>query len=125
MDILNVIWSVLSFAFSLIWAVVWFVVRDLLSTVFWILIVVWLVLGVRYRSFAAGSLALLRYGRYGLRLFWSWLRGAPPTMPYPLPSASDRIERQRARRRVPFGYMSVSDQLNLLVVSLFYLRFFV
>ncbi len=31
------------------------------------LIVAWLLLSVRYRSFTGGSIAMLRYGRYGLR----------------------------------------------------------
>jgi hypothetical protein len=44
MDVLNLLWTALSF-----------VLRDLISTLLWILIVAWLLLSVRYRSFAGGS----------------------------------------------------------------------
>jgi hypothetical protein len=123
MDILTLLWTVLTFVLGLVWSLVWFVLRDLISTVLWVVIVAWLVLSVRYRSFTAGVLAILRYGRYGLGLFWRWLRGTPGPLP-PSPSRANRTEKARARRRQPFGTMSISEQLNMLLVGALYLLFF-
>jgi hypothetical protein len=120
MEVFYLLWSAFSFAASLLWQLAWFVLRDLISTLIWILIVAWLILGVRYRSFSSGSLALLRYGGYGLRLFWRWLRGSPAAMPAAPREARDL---KRAGRRRPFGTMSVSEQLNMLLVGAFYLLF--
>jgi hypothetical protein len=120
MDILNAILAVLSFVLGLVWAVVWFLLRDMLSTLLWLGIAVWLVVSVRYRSFAAGSLAMLRYGRLGLRMGWRWLRGGDAraiAASAATGAAADRVQLRRARKRVPFGYMSVSTQLNILVVA--------
>jgi hypothetical protein len=122
MEILSLLWTVLSFLLGLVWSLVWFVLRDLISTLLWILIVAWLILSVRYRSFTAGTLAMLRYSRYGLRLFWRWLRGTPGALP--APPAGGKIEAERARRRRPFGTMSISEQLNMLLVGAVYLLFF-
>ena len=69
MDILTLLWTALSFVLSILWSLVWFVLRDLISTLLWILIVAWLLLSVRYRSFVGGSVAILRYARYGLNIF--------------------------------------------------------
>ncbi len=121
MEILNLLWTVFSFVLSLVWEFAWFILRDLISTLLWILIVAWLVLGVRYRSFSSGTVALLRYGGYGLRLFWRWLRGTPGALPAP-PRETIRII--KARRRKPFGTMSISEQLNMLLVGAIYLMFF-
>lgn len=122
MDFLTLLWTVFSFVLGLVWSLVWFVLRDLISTLLWMLIVAWLVLSVRYRSFTSGMLAMLRYGRYGLGLFWRWLRGTPGPLP-PSPSRANRIERVRARQRKPFGTMSISEQLNMLLVGALYLLF--
>jgi hypothetical protein len=118
MDILTLLWSVFSFAFGLVWQFAWFILRDLISTALWILIVAWLVLGVRYRSFSAGALALLRYGSYGARLFWRWLRGTPGPLP---PPREKPLRAARLRRRMPFGTMSVSEQLNMILIGAIYL----
>jgi hypothetical protein len=123
MDILNLLWTVLSFLLGLAWSLIWFVLRDLISTLLWILIVAWLILSVRYRSFAAGTVGILRYGRYGLRLFWRWLRGTPGALTES-PARADRRQLKRARRRAPFGTMSISEQLNMLLVGAIYLLFF-
>ena len=40
----------LSFVLSILWSLVWFVLRDLISTSFWILIVAWLLLSVRFAA---------------------------------------------------------------------------
>ncbi len=122
MEILTLLWSVLSFAAGLIWQLAWFILRDLISTILWGLIVAWLILGVRYRSFSAGALALLRYGTYGARLFWRWLRGAPGAIP---PPREKPLRAAKARRRRPFGTMSVSEQLNMILVGALYLLFLV
>jgi hypothetical protein len=53
MDVLNLLWTALSFVLSILWSLVWFVLRDLISTLLWIL-------SVRYRSFVGGSVAMLR-----------------------------------------------------------------
>jgi hypothetical protein len=119
MEILNLLWSLLVFAFGLVWQVAWFLLRDLISTVLWLLVAGWLVLSVRYRSFSAGILALLRYGGFGLRVFWRWLRGAP--MPSTMAAPRDRKQLAKSRHRRPFGTMSVSEQLNMLLVGAIYL----
>jgi hypothetical protein len=123
MDILNLLWTAISFVLGVVWSLVWFVLRDLISTLFWGLIVVWLILSVRYRSFSAATFAMLRYGSYGLKLFWRWLRANPPERPAPPPPRAGKIKKSRAKRRIPAGYMSMSEQLNLLVVAAFYLLF--
>ncbi|MGO9544477.1 MAG: hypothetical protein ACLPPF_06745 [Rhodomicrobium sp.] len=122
MEFLNLLWAVLSFVLGLVWQAAWFILRDLISTLLWGLIVAWLILGVRYRSFSAGALALVRYGGYGLRLFWRWLRGTPsafPAQPREKPSLASKV-----RYRKPFGTMSISEQLNMLLVAAIYLLFF-
>jgi len=118
MEILSLLWNVLGFVLGLVWQVAWFILRDLISTALWVLIVAWLILGVRNRSFTAGAIALLRYGAFGLRLFWRWLRGAPGVLPPPPPQPV------RVRRRRAFGTMSISEQLNMLLAGAIYLLFF-
>jgi hypothetical protein len=120
MEILNLLWTFFSFVLSLLWELAWFILRDLISTLLWVLIVAWLLLSVRYRSFTSGTVALLRYGGYGLRLFWRWLRGSPGLMPAPPPKT---IRVSKERRRKPFGTMSISEQLNMLLVGAIYLMF--
>jgi hypothetical protein len=129
MDILNLLWTVLSFFLGVLWALVWFVVRDLISTVVWILIVAWLLLSVRYRSFTGGSVAMLRYSRYAANIFWRWLRGTPgaalPAPPPPKVVTKEVVKYVRAKeRRRPWGSMSLSEQLNMLLVGSLYLIFF-
>lgn len=124
MEILSFLWTVLSFFLGLIWSFVWFILRDLLSTLLWILIAVWLVLSVRYRSFTAGTVAMLRYGRYGFGVFWRWLRGRPQPLAGSNPIIKEKIKIVKGKRFVPFGYMSVSEQLNMLLVAALYLLFF-
>jgi hypothetical protein len=122
MEILNLLWSILSFAFGLVWQVAWFLLRDLISTALWLLVAAWLILSVRYRSFSSGTLALLRFGRYGLRVLWQWLRGAPGPAIKPIQRERRRLAKLRYRR--PFGTMSVSEQLNMLLVGAVYLLIF-
>jgi hypothetical protein len=119
MEILNLLWNVLSFIFGLAWQVAWFLLRDLISTALWLLVAGWLALSVRHRSFSAGAFALLRYGGFGLRLFWRWLRGAPG--PSPMQGLHKRELPAKLRYRRPFGTMSVSEQLNMLLVGAAYL----
>ncbi len=120
MDILHLLWAILSFVLGLVWQAAWFILRDLVSTALWVLIVAWLILSVRYRSFSLGALALLRYGTYGLRLFWRWLRGTPGALP---PPAREKRLRMAARYRKPFGTMSISEELNMLLVGAIFLLF--
>ena len=119
MEILNLLWNILSFIFGLVWQVAWFLLRDLISTALWLLVAGWLFLSVRYRSFSAGGLALLRYGGFGLRLLWRWLRGAPGPSTMPVPHKREQAAKLRYRR--PFGTMQVSEQLNMLLVGAIYL----
>jgi hypothetical protein len=118
-DILYAIWAVLSFFLGIVWSVGWFVLRDLLSTLLWIVIVIWLGFVIRYRSFGLGTLALLRYARTGLVMIWRWLRGRPS----PLAAASPPRERVtvKYRERVPAGYVSLSEQMNIIMVLFFVL----
>ncbi len=129
MDILSFLWTVLSFLFGILWSLVWFVVRDLISTVLWIFIVAWLLLSVRYRSFTGGSIAMLRYGRYAGTVFWRWLRGSPgaplPAPPPPKVVTKEVVKYVPAKvRRRPWGSMSISEQLNMLLIGSLYLIFF-
>jgi hypothetical protein len=128
MDFLNLLWTVLSFLLGIIWSLAWFVVRDLISTLLWIFIVAWLLLSVRYRSFTGGSIAMLRYARYGANFFWRWLRGSPsaalPAPPAPRVVTKEVVKYVPAKtRRRPFGTMSISDQLNMLLVGAIFLLF--
>lgn len=129
MDILNFLWTVLSFLLGVLWSLAWFVVRDLISTLLWMLIVAWLLLSVRYRSFMGGSVAMLRYSRYAGTIFWRWLRGTPaaalPGPPTPKVVTKEVVKYVPAKmRRRPFGTMSISEQLNMLLVGSLYLLFF-
>lgn len=118
MDLLSLLGSALLFILSMVWSLVWFVLRDLFSTLLWLLIVAWLVLSVRYRSAAGGLFALARWGRFGLWALWRWMRGAPAvkSAPAAAPPAVKPRTKGRRTRRVPFGYMSVSEQLNVLLL---------
>ena len=129
MDTLNLLWTALSFVLSVLWSLAWFILRDLISTLVWIGIVAWLLLSVRYRSFTGGAIAMLRYGRYGVNVLWRWLRGTPssglPGPPSPKVITKEVVKYVPAkRRRRPFGTMSISEQLNMLLVGSLYLLFF-
>ncbi len=122
------LWTAFGFVLSVLWSLAWFVLRDLVSTLLWLLIVAWLLLSVRYRSFMGGTVALLRYGRYGLNVFWRWLRGAPGSaLSLPAPKVITREVVKYVpskKRRQKFGTMSISEQLNMLLVGALYLLFF-
>ncbi len=122
MEVLSLLWTVLSLVLGLVWQVVWFLLRDLISTALWLAVFAWLILSVRYRSFTAGARTLLRYGGYGLRLAWRQIRGIPGAAP-PLPREKP-AQAAKVRYRRPFGTMSISEQLNMLLVGAFYLLFF-
>ncbi len=115
MDILHLLWAILSFVLGLVWQIAWFILRDLVSTAFWALIAAWLFLSARYRSFSQGVLALVRFGTYGLRLFWRWLRGKPGALPSPRREKPRRAAAIRYRK--PFGTVSISEELNMLLVG--------
>ncbi len=116
-DILSVIWTIVSFILGLAWAIVWFILRDLLSTLLWIGIAVWLAFVLRHRSFADGSMAVLRYARHGAVLGWRWLRGKPGGFAPPAPVTVTKVVKEH-RSRIPFGYVSASEQLNVLLIAL-------
>ena len=112
MDILNLLWTALSFVLSILWSLVWFVLRDPISTLVWMLIAAWLLLSVRYRIFVGGSVAMLRYGRYGLNIFWRWLRGTPTSalaLPSPKVMTKEVVKYVPSKgRRRPFGTVSIT-----------------
>ena len=119
-DFFSILWTIVSFILSILWGLIWFVLRDLLSTLLWVGIAVWLGFVLRYRSFSLGSLALLRYARYGVALLWRWIRGSPASGTAPLPKPVTKIVREY-RQRIPLGYASVSEQMNVLIILLFIL----
>jgi hypothetical protein len=116
-EFFTIVWTILSFIFGILWSIVWFVLRDLLSTVAWLGIFVWLGFVLRYRSFGLGSLALLRYARYGLAFLWRWIRGGRTDTPLRAPEPVTKIVREY-RKRIPLGYASVSEQLNVTLILL-------
>ena len=128
MEILNLLWTAVDLVLSVLWSLVWFVLRDLISTLLWILIVAWLLLSVRYRSFMGGSVALLRYARSSVAIVWRWLRGAPTSalaLPPPKVITKEVVKYVPSkRRRRPWGSMSISEQLNMLLIGALYLLFF-
>src|SRR5262249_38024621 len=102
----------------ILWSLVWFILRDLISTVLWIGIVIWLGFVLRHRSFTLGTLAMLRYARYGLAVVWRWVLGRPLQAGLKPPEPVTRIVKEY-QQRIPLGYASVSEQINILVVLLF------
>jgi hypothetical protein len=119
-DFLSILWTIFSFIFGILWSIVWFILSDLISTVLWIGIAIWLGFVLRYRSFALGSLAMLRYARYAAVWLWRWLRGKPGSSvmsaaPPPPPEIKVVKEYQK---RVPLGYMSTSEQMNIILIGL-------
>ena len=116
-EFFSILWTIFSFIFGILWSIVWFILSDLLSTVTWIGIVIWLAFALRYRSFTLGSLAMLRYARYGFGFLWRWVRGRPGDGVVPGPQPVTTVVREY-HRRVPLGYASVSEQMNVLVILL-------
>ncbi len=111
-DILGLVWSLIAFLLSMVWGLAWFILRDLISTLVWAGLVVWIVLALRYRSVVQGALAMVRYGRAGLAYVWRWVRGRPADAPA---AVQTKIEVQRIPY-IPLGFVSASAQLNALVV---------
>ena len=116
-EFLSILWTIFSFILGILWSIVWFILRDLLSTLLWIGIAVWLAFVLRYRSFHLGTLALLRYARYGLAFLWRWIRGRPADGISRPAEPVTKIVREY-RKRVPLGHVSVSEQLNVLTILL-------
>jgi hypothetical protein len=116
-EFFSILWTIISFIIGILWSVVWFVLSDLLSTLVWIGIFIWLGFVLRYRSFTHGSLALMRYGRYALAWLWRWVRKRPGDSPLSMPEPETRIVREY-RHRVPPGHASVSEQMNILLIFL-------
>lgn len=117
-DFLSVLWTIVTFIFGVLWSIVWFILSDLISTLLWLVIAVWIVFALRYRSFGLGSLAMLRYARYALNFGWRWVRGRPAdaaTLRQPAPST--KIVREY-REHIPLGYISASEQMNVILVGL-------
>jgi hypothetical protein len=116
-EFFSILWTILSFILGILWSVVWFVLSDLLSTLAWLGIFIWLGFVLRYRSFTLGSLALLRYGRYGFMLLWRWLLRRPASDGLIPPEPVTKIVKQY-QDKVPLGYASVSEQFNVLLILL-------
>lgn len=121
-DFLSILWTIVSFILGIAWSLVWFILRDLLSTLLWLAIAIWVGFALRYRSFTLGSLAMLRYGRRGVGLLWRWLRSKPADaalLAASVPPPTKIVKEYH--RHVPLGYVSVSAQLNVVLVALFIL----
>jgi hypothetical protein len=116
MDFLSIVWTIISFILGVVWTIAWFVLRDLLSTLLWLAIAVWLAFVLRYRSFAAGTMAVLRYVRHGVSFLWRWVRGKP-TGGLPRPATVTKVVKEY-RRHVPLGHVSLSEEMNALLVAL-------
>ena len=116
-DFLSILWTIFSFIFGILWSIVWFVLRDLLSTLLWIGIAIWIGFVLRYRSFGLGTLALLRYGRYAAVWGWRWLRGRPADAALRAPPPVTKVVKEY-KRHVPLGYLSASEELNMLLIGL-------
>jgi hypothetical protein len=119
-DFFSVLWTILSFVFGILWGLIWFILRDLISTVLWLGIVVWLGFVLRHRSFSLGTLAMLRYARYGVGLVWRWVLGRPVHGGVRPPATMTKIVKEY-QSRTPLGYASVSEQMNVLMIVLFIL----
>ena len=116
-DFLSILWTIFSFIFGIVWSLVWFVLRDLLSTLLWIGIAIWIGFVLRYRSFGLGSLAMLRYARYVAVWVWRWVRGRPGEAVLRAPPPVTKIVKEY-KRHVPLGYVSASEQINLIIIGL-------
>lgn len=116
-DFLSVLWTILTFIFGVLWSIVWFILRDLISTLLWLAIAVWVVFVLRYRSFGLGTLAMLRYARYALNFGWRWVRGSPADAPLRQSAPATKIVREY-RQHIPLGYISASEQMNVILVGL-------
>lgn len=115
-DFFSILWTIVSFIIGILWGIVWFILRDLLSTLAWIGIVIWLGFALRYRSFTLGSLALLRYGRYCVVWLWRWVLNRP--VPGGMPAEPVTKIVKEYRDRIPLGYASMSEQINIALVLL-------
>lgn len=116
-DFLSILWLIVSFILGVLWSIIWFVLRDLLSTLLWLGIAVWLGFVLRYRSFGLGTLALLRYARYAAVWGWRWIRGRPGEAALRAPPPVTKIVKEY-HQRVPLGYVPLSEQINILIVTL-------
>ena len=119
-DFLSILWTIFSFIFGILWSIVWFILSDLISTLMWIGIAVWIGFVLRFRSFALGSLSMLRYARYAAVWGWRWLRGgsgpADSVMRAPATPATKVVKEYH--KKIPLGYISVSEQINVLLIGL-------
>jgi hypothetical protein len=117
-DILSVLWTIVSFILGLAWSLIWFVLRDLLSTLTWLGIFAWLGFVLRYRSFRQGSLAMLRYARYGVVYLWRWVRGRSGDILAKPVTVTKVVKEREYHNRVPYGYVNFSEELNALLLAL-------
>jgi membrane protein DedA with SNARE-associated domain len=116
-DFFSVLWTIISFILGILWSLVWFILRDLISTVLWIGIVIWVGFVLRHRSFSLGSLAMLRHVRYGVVMLWRWVLGRPVQGGLIPPEPVTKIVKEY-QQRIPLGYASVSEQMNVALVLL-------
>ena len=63
------------------------------------------------------SLAMLRYARYGIGMLWRWVLGRPMQGGLRPPEPVTKVVREY-QQRVPLGYASVSEQMNVAIVIL-------
>ena len=50
-------------------------------------------------------------------MVWRWLRGRPGLGSMPPPEPVTKVVKEY-RQKIPLGYMSISEQINLLIVLL-------
>jgi len=87
------------------------------TTLLWLGIAVYIAFVLRYRSFSLGALAMLRYARYALAFLWRWIRGRPFDAVSRPAEPVTKIVREY-QKRVPLGHVSMSEQLNVLIILL-------
>ena len=124
MDILHLLWAILASS-SASSGAAWFILRDLISTALWALIVAWALLERPLPELFGGALALVRYGTYGLQLLWRWLRGkpTPPCRPRPGRKAVAKPCPYRKPRRFATPFQSPNSSTCFWLAH-FYLLFF-
>ncbi len=116
MEILAWLWWAISAVFSLLWALVWFLISGWVSTLLQIALLVAVVYYLKYGWQRAPAEIWKRSHSFG-RFFWNWVRAREPQTD---PRAAVR-EVVRVVRVKEFGSINVSTLLTLLMLGGFLL----